>query len=372
MFYFNQLPVHILISSGAGPSDVFKHVTAFYAKPSGLDSDGIVEADVGECTGTVVIDRQFQEQVWKWLVSHPECRVGTRGQGGRRSLSEVEAPNHALQNHEAVAKQVLPELSVLQKDSRASRAQEDTNRTSPLIPESSDRPAQSQSINERVDRPRTVRSAKLGVSDRCVDRSHDADGEVRVYANEECMWHALTGHGVDYSKIPPLDFTCLSIIAAAGPKGIIQQELVKLSDQDKRSVPRRTQKLFENGYIAKTPILSGSARTSICTLKRFVTAPNARKPEKDAPHEEPDLDIDSQVIFQQCFPDGAANLYMLLRNIFDLLNRLKIITLEDLRMKLVSFRVLRRAEINRGPDSHLGRERAPVGETCFGFNPSKA
>lgn len=296
-----------------------------------------MDANRGESTNAITIDRPFQEQVWKWLVNHPESRVGTRGQGGRPLLSEVEATNHTLPTYEAVAEKVQPQPSVLPDDSQVGGAQDDTNQKSPLISKSANGPVQSQSINEQADLPRSVRSAKLDAFDRCKDRLYDADSELCVYANEERMWHALTGHGVDYSKVPSLDFACLSIIAAAGPKGITQPELVKLSNQDKRSVPRRTQNLFEKGYIAKTPILSGAARTSVCTLKRFVPAPNVERPEKDTAGEEPDLDIASQLIFRQCFPDGGANLYLLLRNIFDMLNQFKMITLEDLRRKLVSF-----------------------------------
>lgn len=330
----------MLISSGAGQSEVFEHVTAFYAKSSGLDSDKLVGADVAESTNAITIDRPFQEQVWKWLVSHPECRVGTRGQDGKPLLSEVKAKNHALRKNEAVTKEVLPELSVLQKDSQPNGSQKETSCVSPSVSKSADRSAQAQSISEQSGLPESFQSTNLDASDRCVSRSRAADREDRVYASEERMWHALTGHGVDYSKVASLDFACLSIIAAAGPKGIIQPELVKLSDQDKRSVPRRTQNLFENGYITKTPVLSGAARTCICTLKRFVPAPDAKKPAKDNASEERNLDRDSQEIFRQCFPDGGANLYLLLRNIFDILNRFKMITLEDLRIKLVSFGTL--------------------------------
>lgn len=246
-------------------------------------------------------------------MSHPECRVESRRQDGRPSRSEVEATNHALRKHEAVANQVPLNSSGSQEETQINGAQEDTNRVS---------------------------FPKLHALYQPVDRLQDADGDMRVYASEERMWYALTGHGVDYSKVPSLDFTCLSIIAAAGPKGITQPELVKLSNQDKRSVPKRTQNLFERGYITKTPILFEAARTCICILKRFTPSSDAKKPEKDDAHEEPNLDVDSQVIFQQCFSDVGANLYLLLRHIFDVLNRFKMITLEDLRRKLVSFRML--------------------------------
>ena len=301
-----------------------------------------MEVDSDEATDTITIDRPFQEQVWKWLVSHPECRVESRPQGGRPLRSEVEATIHASRKHEAVANQVPPKPSVSQEETQVGRARKDTNRVSSLISKSTDGSPRMQPMNEQLGLPEPLQPPKLYAFHQPVDRSQDADGEIRVYANEESMWHALTGHGVDYSKVPSLDFACLSIIAAAGPKGITQPELVKLSEQDKRSVPRRTQNLFERGYITKTPILSGAARTCICILKKFIPSSDAKKSEKDEPYEEPNLDIDGQVIFQQCFPDGGANLYLLLRNIFDVLNRFKMITLDDLRRKLVSFRMLRR------------------------------
>jgi hypothetical protein len=234
---------------------------------------------------------------------------------------------------------------------------------------------ESLAVHEQTDMATSSRSAKLEASKRYVNQSQGTDNEVRLYASEERMWHAMAGHGVDHSKIPPLDFICLSIIAAAGPKGIIQSDIVKLSDQDKRSVPHRTQLLFEKGYIIKTPVLLGAARTSVCILKRFVTVAKADKPDADAGGKELHLDIDSQMVFHKCFPDGVANLYILLRSIFDLLNRFKIIALEDLRRKLVSsFAVpppVCRRLIEACANS-LGRGRAPVGETCFSFNSSKA
>ena len=325
-----------------------------------------MDVDSDEFTDTITIDRPFQEQVWKWLVSHPECRVGTRGQGGRPSRSEAEVTNHALRKHEAIANQAPSKPSALREDTQAIGA--------PLISNSADGSAQRQSTSEQTGIPEISQSGELNASDPYVDWSHDGNGEVRIYANEERMWHALAGHGIDYSKIPSLDFACLSIIAAAGPRGITQPELVKLSDQDKRSVPRRTQDLFEKGYITKTPVLSGASRTCLCTLKRFIPAPDAKKPENDSASGEPNLDVDSQAIFQRCFPDGGANLYLLLSNIFDVLDRFKMITMEDMRRKLVSFEMLRRGstKVYRDTDGHIGLDRAPVGERCLCFNSSKA
>lgn len=311
-------------------------------------------------------------------MNHPECRVGTHGQGG-----SVEAPKAASRRRKTNAKQLLPECTGLPDGSQASGAREDGNGQFPLIPNSSGGLIPSQEernveelplLNGQGDLPQSSRFATLGAAKQSLEQPQETDDEVRVYVSEERMWHALAGHGVDHSKIHPLDFVCLSIIAAAGPEGILQPELVKISGQDMRSVPRRTQVLFQKGYIIKTPVLSGAARTSLCTLSRFAKAPNALKPQKVAVQKVPDIDVESEKIFRQCFHDGGANLYALLRNIFDLLNQLKIITLEDLRRRLVSFgtSVASCAKADQNSDGLLGCDRPSVGATCFSFNPSKA
>lgn len=93
--------------------------------------------------------------------------------------------------------------------------------------------------------------------------------EYRIYTSESRMWHALTGHGPDIKRIPPMQFACLSIIATRRQQGILQTELTKISDQDKRSVPHRTDLLAKHGYIEKRVILSNKTRTSILYAKRF-------------------------------------------------------------------------------------------------------
>lgn len=90
------------------------------------------------------------------------------------------------------------------------------------------------------------------------------------------MWHAVAGHDPDFGRVKSLDFICLSIIAACGPKGILQHDLTRISGQDKRSLPARTDRLRDGGYIEKTRVciqLSNPNRamhTSRCVLKRFV------------------------------------------------------------------------------------------------------
>ena len=160
---------------------------------------------------------------------------------------------------------------------------------------------------------------------------------LRLYTSEERIWNALTGHGVDLSKIPQLEFACLCIIAAHGPKGIMQPSLVKISGQDKRSVPRRSQRLCDNGYIVKRPIQADGSRTSICILKRFVPESNFHETGlKSTDQTSEQVDQSSQSLLRQCFHEGRADLYALSRIIFDILNETKLIAREDLKARLVS------------------------------------
>lgn len=99
---------------------------------------------------------------------------------------------------------------------------------------------------------------------------------IRLYTSENRMWHAVAGHSPDLNKIKALDFACLSIIAACGSKGVYQHDLVKISGQDKRSLPARTERLYEDGYIEKKrvrirePKMKRLLNTSHLVLTRFV------------------------------------------------------------------------------------------------------
>lgn len=246
------------------------------------------------------IDYSFQQQVWKWLVTHPDCHVEIQGETNNVALSVPEAvdcfpfpPETQILDHSHIGSNDPLRSSFFNLD----KSQEATH-VSPQSPKSIQR--------------------------------------IRVYANEDRIWQTVAGHGVDFSKIPQLDFICLSIIAAAGPTGILQPDLVKISKQDKRSVPRRTQNLYNHGYIVKRPYLTGGSRTSLCVLKRFV------QPSAD---EEKKIEIEgnastneskSELIFKKCFPDGKVDLCALSRAIFDILSDLKIIMIEDLKANLVS------------------------------------
>ena len=98
---------------------------------------------------------------------------------------------------------------------------------------------------------------------------------IRLYTSRNRMWHAITGHGPDEARVKVFDFACLSVIAAHGPKGILQHNLISITGQDKRSLPSRTDRLRDDGYIVKKPETTwvGEPRrrlhTSRCILARY-------------------------------------------------------------------------------------------------------
>ena len=120
----------------------------------------------------------------------------------------------------------------------------------------------------RIEKPGTRASPNS------VTRKTTSQPGIRIYTSQNRMWFAITGHGPDESRVKSLDFICLSVIAASGPKGILQHNLVSITGQDKRSVPSRTDRLRDDGYIVKVPETTWVGEpprrlhTSRCTLTR--------------------------------------------------------------------------------------------------------
>lgn len=101
-----------------------------------------------------------------------------------------------------------------------------------------------------------------------------AHAKERLYTTEHRVWHALTDHDVDWKRIPKLEFHCLQVIAAAGREGVLQPDVTRITGQDKRSVPKRTDSLATKGYITKEMCLGGGIKTSLLRLKKLVLEPS--------------------------------------------------------------------------------------------------
>jgi hypothetical protein len=162
-----------------------------------------------------VVDRALLETVWTWLTERPEVSVGEGREGNALSLLEFEGREreHADSTADAAAGE--------------------------------DQPTDSQPTETKSSAP------------------------LRVFTSIVRRWQTITGHAPDVSLIPPAEFQALSLIAAAGEDGILQTEVARLSGQDKRSLPHRTDNLARNGYIEKRPYYIKNMKTSILRHRKF-------------------------------------------------------------------------------------------------------
>ncbi|KAL8974774.1 MAG: hypothetical protein Q9197_000982 [Variospora fuerteventurae] len=281
---------------GAGTSDFITYVNGYYhPKPEVQD-----ESSTSSCI-TTAVDRRFLEKTWEWLTQNPEIEIGEGGWGNKLSLTEVEYRNRA-----AATKPNNPvnDASSTPQHPRESFAPSTTSKDSRI--------SGSHSSNNPNDPP--------------LDHTPVV---IRMYASTERRWQAITGHASDRTKVPRLDFACLSIIAAHREQGILQPQLITISGQDKRSVPERTKRLHEAGYIAKVPVFWSKSHTSRLTLKRYVKetgqgnnfgrAVDARAGDIPPAHTSTPCPVDFLPLQQQ---------------IFDILREVKLITFNGLKAKL--------------------------------------
>ncbi|RJE23366.1 hypothetical protein PHISCL_04308 [Aspergillus sclerotialis] len=210
------------------------------------------------------VDRLFQEKVWSWLARNPEVSVGRDKQGNHLSLADVQLTYTIASN-------------------------------------------QSDTKSEFLDGGEESRASPL-----------------RLFVSEERTWRAITGHEPDETKVLPTEFTLLSVIASAKSSGIIQPELVKISGQDKRSVPKRTNMLHKKGYIIKSPIHIRGTRTSLCTLSKFFRDKAPRQAGETSAGLTTDMIQAGEYIDFDAF----------LRNMFSILREYRLISRSDLKRML--------------------------------------
>lgn len=212
------------------------------------------------------VDRRFKAKVWIWLTHHPEVSVGQENEFQGLTLDDVEKLEHE---------------SHVSKDPNAEETE-----TAP------------------DENPSSASSA----------------AQVRIFVSAERTWHAITGHGPDETKVPQSEYGLLSIIAAHRSAGIDQIRLVKLSGQDKRSVPKRTDSLQKKGYIEKRAVQIKSARTSLCTHTRFLnTVPD------DPDHQK------SRIATQE---NSIIDFEAFTTQLFEILKKERIISRNDLKRLL--------------------------------------
>lgn len=121
-----------------------------------------------------------------------------------------------------------------------------------------------------------------------------AQNDIKIYVSQETMWESITGHAVDYKRVPRSEWLLLLGIASTKAQGILQGDLGRLVDQDKRSVPKRTDALVKKGYITKRTTLVRGTKTSKMWLKLF--APPLPKDRSATAEPEAEMNLSRQVL----------------------------------------------------------------------------
>ncbi|KAJ5648162.1 hypothetical protein N7490_004534 [Penicillium lividum] len=226
-----------------------------------------------------LVDRRFQAKVWSWLTRNPEVSVGIGNEWNHLSLDELEK------------------------------------------------------LDQSISPPNDAE----GETEQDQDNSTSAPTRIPIFVSKERAWYAVAGHEPDDNKLPASEFLLLSIIAARKSEGIPQTELVQISGQDKRSVPKRTDALVAKGYIEKRAVQVKAARTSLLTLRRFLNAPSAQPSGENATEARPMID----------FHDFANKLFAALRDNNGTMTRndlKKVLGIEDLWRSRILSRTVRKYE----------------------------
>ncbi|RWA11495.1 hypothetical protein EKO27_g3618 [Xylaria grammica] len=159
-------------------------------------------------------------KVWKWLADRSDVSIGVNRQFNHLSLEQVLA---------------LPE------EEESPSSVESSDIKAPPHPRPGSRTAKDETL--------TVRP--------------------RLHVSEERQWRTIAGHGPDLKRVPLFEWRALVDIASVKEKGILQGDLVRLTGQDKRSLPTRTDALARKGYIIKQPIVLRGGKSSKLWLAQF-------------------------------------------------------------------------------------------------------
>ncbi len=287
-----------MLYAGACSNDFKKYLTVFYSSPDREDEPvGNALLWTSSSPFPASVDRKLEERAWEWVTGHPNISLRPGPEKEYLTLSDIE-----------------------------------------LLEAGQSLNSPSQNAGETV----VVQSGEVVAEphERSTNHTSDKNTVPRLYATEERMWLALTGHGVDHQKLQPLEFELLSIIAGRREQGILQTDLTKVSGQDKRSLPRRTDSLFEKGYIDKRRVIIKGLRTSICIFRRYASNADA-----------------GEGSLELVKGDGTIPMDNLLEVVIRLVRDAKLISYEDLRRNMVCMLGMRRSFADIGSGHHRQKER---------------
>ncbi|KIW21255.1 hypothetical protein PV08_01835 [Exophiala spinifera] len=214
--------------SGLTLDGLARAVSSFYDPTHSSDGDNAPMQNPPQAEPKVNVDRLLLGKVWTWLGRHPDISLGNNKEYNNVPLDQIEFEN-----------------------------------VSDAVSETKNRVDQLQNHDNALERGQQHQSHGVHQKKRVLEKVP------RIRAKENRIYQALCGHPPDATKVSPLEFDLLSQIAATRSAGMLQGELIRLSGQDKRSVPKRTDALQNKGYIIKEVVYLKGNRTSRLTLKKF-------------------------------------------------------------------------------------------------------
>ncbi|KAI1821555.1 hypothetical protein F4861DRAFT_451821 [Xylaria intraflava] len=253
---------------GCSVSNLLAAIDSFY-KPSDKE-DGSRNTNIAIVHGDHVDRRQdaanrndlaVASKVWKWLVARPDVSIGTNKEFNHLSLEDVLALPEEVE---------LPPLE-------------------PIV-ESSEKPSSTNAKSHA--RPKSTLSTTA--------REKIPAVRPRLHVSEERQWRTITGHGPDLKRVPLFEWRALVDIASVKEKGILQGDLVRLTGQDKRSLPTRTDALARKGYVIKQPIVLRGGKSSKLWLAQF--SEHAKQSEEREGLDYDLLDLSKQALTSDLYP----------------------------------------------------------------------
>ena len=278
-------------------------------KPSGCPLPELVNEIRGRAylqaahprTAGEVLSGQAVATIWGWIVARNDISVGVNREHNNLSLEDA-----------------------LTLSARLSRPAEIAN-----------------TISHAPDAQAGLRDDATATNSLTESRRNENHEGIRVFASEDTLWEAITGHSQNYKRVPRSEWLLLLGIASTKAEGILQGDLGRLVDQDKRSVPKRTDALVKKGYIVKRTTLVRGTKTSKLWLKTF-TPPLPKEADEAEPAKDIEMNLSHHLLtadldpvpWQGRWTNESIDFAALATTIMAVAKEWRVIRIQDLKAKL--------------------------------------
>ncbi|KAL1842678.1 hypothetical protein VTJ49DRAFT_4457 [Mycothermus thermophilus] len=292
-----------------------------------LSTDGWTAADDAELEKSLTeAEMASAKWAWDWLRTQSQILINGDRRWNRLELGEV----LALPEAEAVDPEITPTVPVAAEGAEKAKGKktQTTKKTKDAKGGKGGKGGKSSKavkVGKVTKDTKDIKWEKLKMT---------LTTRPRIHPTEDLVWQTLTRHGVDYKKVPALEWACLQGIASARAEGILQSDLRRLVNQDKRSLPKRTDSLAQKGYIAKRTVVVAKMKTSRLWLIDF--APplvEADNPGLDLTPENLTKDLEP-VTWHNRWTGNTIDMDALGRTVVGIVKAWKVIRYADLRAKL--------------------------------------